>query len=451
MNGSLAQRAAQGVFTIFINASSSHSQSPFPAFFVPRVSSFSSKPPPPPSSSSSSVYYTSCSCYCASSLYSFKPKIKAQDYLASPPKMAAVSTRTFLNARSEQELLSGIKKEAQSGNLPAHVAAGMEEVYKNYKSAVVKSGNPKADEIVLSNMSAFLDRISLDVSDPFVFEPHHKAKREPFDYYTFGQNYIRPLIDFKNSYVGNMPLFTEMEERLKKGHNIILMSNHQTEADPAVIALLIEKKAPHLAENMIYVAGDRVVTDPMCKPFSIGRNLICVYSKKHMLDDPSQIEMKKKANTRSLKEMAVLLRGGSQLIWIAPSGGRDRTDPKTGEFVPAPFDPASVDNMRRLVENSGPPGHIYPMALLCYDIMPPPATVEKKIGEKRIISFHGTALSVTPPISFSGGKPEQAKDDYTKVLYDSVTEQYTVLKAAVHGKKGLQASTPKVSLSQPWN
>ncbi|XP_020978420.1 glycerol-3-phosphate acyltransferase, chloroplastic isoform X2 [Arachis ipaensis] len=421
MNGSLAQRAAQGVFTISTNASSSHSQSPFPAFFVPRVSSFSSKPPPPPSCSSSSVYYTSCSCYCASSLYSFKPKIKAQDYLASPPKMAAVSTRTFLNARSEQELLSGIKKEAQSGNLPAHVAAGMEEVYKNYKSAVVKSGNPKADEIVLSNMSAFLDRISLDVS-------------------------------VRNSYVGNMPLFTEMEERLKKGHNIILMSNHQTEADPAVIALLIEKKAPHLAENMIYVAGDRVVTDPMCKPFSIGRNLICVYSKKHMLDDPSQIEMKKKANTRSLKEMAVLLRGGSQLIWIAPSGGRDRTDPKTGEFVPAPFDPASVDNMRRLVENSGPPGHIYPMALLCYDIMPPPATVEKKIGEKRIISFHGTALSVTPPISFpASGKPEQAKDDSTKVLYDSVTEQYTVLKAAVHGKKGLQASTPKVSLSQPWN
>ncbi|MED6205947.1 hypothetical protein PIB30_022393 [Stylosanthes scabra] len=328
----------------------------------------------------------------------------------------------------------------------------MEEVYNNYKNAVVKSGNPKADEIVLSNMSAFLDRIFLDVTDPFVFEPHHKAKREPFDYYTFGQNYIRPLIDFKNSYVGNMPLFVEMEEKLKKGQNIILMSNHQTEADPAVIALLIEKKTPHLAENMTYVAGDRVITDPLCKPFSIGRNLICVYSKKHMLDDPSKLEMKKSANTRSLKEMAVLLRRGSQIIWIAPSGGRDRADPKTGEFAPAPFDPASVDNMRRLVENSGPPAHIYPMSLLCYDIMPPPATVEKKIGEKRIISFHGTALSVAPPISFSAsGNPEQAKDAYTKALYDSVTEQYNVLKAAVHGKKGLQASTPKVSLSQPWN
>ncbi|XLU65464.1 hypothetical protein S245_024673, partial [Arachis hypogaea] len=52
-------------------------------------------------------------------------------------------------------------------------------------------------------------------------------------------------------------------------HKLILMSNYQTETDPAVIALLIEKRAPHLAKNMTYVAGDRVVTDPMCKPFSI--------------------------------------------------------------------------------------------------------------------------------------------------------------------------------------
>ena len=46
---------------------------------------------------------------------------------------------------------------------------------------------------------------------------------------------------------------------------------------------------------------------------------------------------------------------------------------------------------------------------------------------------------------------EQAKEAYTKAMYDSVNEQYNVLKSAVHGKKGLGASTPKVSLSQPWN
>lgn len=41
----------------------------------------------------------------------------------------------------------------------------------------------------------------------------------------------------------------------------------------------------------------------------------------------------------------------------------------------APFDSASVDNMRRLTEHAGVPGHIYPLAILCYDIMPPPPQV----------------------------------------------------------------------------
>ncbi|XP_014521075.1 glycerol-3-phosphate acyltransferase, chloroplastic [Vigna radiata var. radiata] len=368
---------------------------------------------------------------------------------------ASVSSRTFLNARSEQDVFAGIKKEVEAGSLPANVAAGMQEVYNNYKNAVIQSGDPKANEIVLSNMIALLDRVFLDVTDPFVFQPHHKAKREPFDYYVFGQNYIRPLVDFKNSYVGNMPLFIEMEEKLKQGHNIILMSNHQTEADPAVIALLLEARLPYIAENLTYVAGDRVITDPLSKPFSIGRNLICVYSKKHMLDDPALVEMKRTANIRALKEMAMLLRNGSQIVWIAPSGGRDRPEAQTREWVPAPFDISSVDNMRRLVEHSGPPGHVYPLAILCHDIMPPPLKVEKEIGEKRIISFHGAGISVAPAISFSQAtatceNPEKAKDVFTKALYDSVTEQYNVLKSAIHGKKGFEASTPVVSLSQPW-
>ncbi|KAJ0620522.1 putative glycerol-3-phosphate 1-O-acyltransferase [Helianthus annuus] len=38
------------------------------------------------------------------------------------------------------------------------------------------------------------------------------------------------------------------------------------------------------------------------------RNLLCVYSKKHMNDVPELADMKRRANTRSLKEMALLLR-----------------------------------------------------------------------------------------------------------------------------------------------
>ncbi|RRT53707.1 hypothetical protein B296_00049666 [Ensete ventricosum] len=41
----------------------------------------------------------------------------------------------------------------------------------------------------------------------------------------------------------------------------------------------------------------------------------------------------------------------------------------------APFDASSVDNMKRLVDHSGVVGHIYPLALLCYEVMPPPPEV----------------------------------------------------------------------------
>eukprot|EP00268_Persea_americana_P056643 TRINITY_DN6708_c0_g1_i3.p1 TRINITY_DN6708_c0_g1~~TRINITY_DN6708_c0_g1_i3.p1 ORF type:complete len:423 (+),score=87.38 TRINITY_DN6708_c0_g1_i3:409-1677(+) len=340
-------------------------------------------------------------------------------------------SRVFLDVRSEEELLSGLRKEVESGRLPSNIADRMEEVYHNYRNAVLQSGNPKAREIILSNMAVAFDRMLLDVEDPFTFSPYHEAIREPFDYYVFGQKYIRPLIDFRRSYVGNIAYFHEMEKQLQQGDNVVLISNHQTEADPAIIALLLETTNPYLAEKMTCVAGDRVLTDPVCKPFSMGRNLLCVYSKKHMNDIPELIEMKRRANTRSLKEMALLLRGQ------------------------ALFDSSSVDNIRRLLDHSGVPGHIYSLGLLCYDVMPPPPQVEKQIGERRLISYHGVGLSVAPEMSFSEiasdfENHEEAKAAFPKALYASVTEQYSVLKSAIHGNQGLDASNSIVSLSQPW-
>lgn len=43
-------------------------------------------------------------------------------------------------------------------------------------------------------------------------------------------------------------------------------------------------------------AGDRVVADPLCKPFSMGRNLFCVHSRKRMDDVP---ELKAEKMVRS--------------------------------------------------------------------------------------------------------------------------------------------------------
>jgi glycerol-3-phosphate O-acyltransferase len=39
----------------------------------------------------------------------------------------------------------------------------------------------------------------------------------------------------------------------------------------------------HCVLQVIYVAGGRVVSDILAKPFSMGKNLLCVVSKKHMV------------------------------------------------------------------------------------------------------------------------------------------------------------------------
>ena len=46
------------------------------------------------------------------------------------------------------------------------------------------------------------------------------------------------------------------------------------------------------------------MADPLCKPFSMGRNLFCVHSRKHMDDQPELKEGKQRTNRKTLSEMA---------------------------------------------------------------------------------------------------------------------------------------------------
>merc|ERR1712176_523361 len=129
--------------------------------------------------------------------------------------------------------------------------------------------------------------------------------------------------------------------KLKNGENVILLANHQSEADPGVWANMLEKRLPELAENIIYVAGDRVVTDPLAKPFSMGSNM---------------------------------LNEGGNLIWIAPSGGRDRPD-EQGNWKPAAFDETTVALMHKLGTKAKSKTNFYPFAMWSWKIMPPPTKV----------------------------------------------------------------------------
>ena len=83
-------------------------------------------------------------------------------------------------------------------------------------------------------------------------------------------------------------------------------------------ALLLEGTHPGLATDVIYVAGDRVVTDPLCKPFSMGRNMFCVHSKKRMGDQPELREAKQRTNRRTLSAMLKALKEARPLSALVP-------------------------------------------------------------------------------------------------------------------------------------
>jgi len=272
---------------------------------------------------------------------------------------------------------------------------------------------------------------------PYSFPSYHRAIRAPFDYYQMANAYIGSLIDFDRSILRNYSRWSVIQAQLQAGENVILLGNHQSEGDAAFIPLLTEVSHPGLGEKVIYVAGGRVVSDILAKPFSMGKNLLCVVSKKHMGEDPSEKAASMKQNLATLKEMQTLLNKGGALIWIAPAGGRDRRKPD-GTLIPDEFDPQAVEMMRKLgTKKSAAPTHFYPLAMATYDIMPPPATTEKEIGEKRIVNYTGAGLSLGAEVDVSeqGDWLSGAEPDADKVkllsnhIWQKVVEEYREIEA----------------------
>ena len=135
------------------------------------------------------------------------------------------------------------------------------------------------------------------------------------------------------------------------------------------------------------------------QPLSMGRNLFCVHSKKHLMDVPEQKAKKMETNRKTLAAMQQRLSEGGALIWVAPSGGRDRPRPD-GLLLPDLFDPTVVGLMRNLVARANKPGHLIPMAMYSHPLMPPPNAVahggigEKALTETRLCSYSPVGISL---------------------------------------------------------
>lgn len=278
------------------------------------------------------------------------------------------------------DFIARVKKCVADGLLSEQIGVTLEQFYASYSEAV--AGNGHRIEEYLPVLQQFLELVIKHLREKYTFEPYHQRLREPVDYYKFGLDLIRPLVIFESSKVARLERVDEMVRQLSQGHNVVLLANHQTEPDPQAISLLLEKTHPAFAEEMIFVAGHRVTTDPLAVPFSLGCNLICIYSKKHIENPPEQKMEKLQHNQRTMKRLSQLLAEGGKCIYVAPSGGRDRPD-ASGYVDVAPFDPQSIEMFWLIAQQAGTPTHFYPLALYTYPLLPPPNSVEKELGEHR--------------------------------------------------------------------
>lgn len=254
----------------------------------------------------------------------------------------------------------------------------MRGFYESYAKALKIPAEPLLPQIELFTQEALIQ-----IKKPFSFEPYHKKIRSPVDYYQLGLDVVSPLIDKPHSYM--IGPIEQISEQLKRKENIILLANHQTEADPQIMSILFQDRAPHLADKTIYVAGERVVTDPLAIPFSMGCDLLCIYSKRY-IDHPPELKAQKLLHNRNtMEQLRQLLHIGGKMIYVAPSGGRDRKD-ANGIPQVAPFDPNSVEMIYLMARKAGTPTHFYPTALATYNIFPPPETVQTELGEERHVN-----------------------------------------------------------------
>ena len=54
----------------------------------------------------------------------------------------------------------------------------------------------------------------------------------------------------------------------------------------------------------------------------------------------------------------------------------------------------AVELMRTMMAKSKRPGHLWPMAMYSWEVMPPPAGLEKNLGERRLTGHAGTGQSL---------------------------------------------------------
>lgn len=154
----------------------------------------------------------------------------------------------------------------------------------------------------------------------------------------------------------------------------------------------------------------------------VSLNFLSPGSKKHIDSDPDTKGVKNRQNLAAMGGMLGKLKEGGCILWVAPSGGRDRRDMESGKTPIAPFDGKTVDMFRLMGTKSKIPTHYYPLAMVTYELCPPPDVVEAGVGEQRNFRFVPVGIKV-------GNEVVPSKDgDFGMEAFEETLKDYAYLR-----------------------
>lgn len=402
-----------------------------------------------------SVLVGGCSAFVPLQSSSALPRIPLQSSSARPriPLSSTLveATETVVDLKPEYAAaLEGVKKQlhamvpepAQPSMMPllAHFA----QEYMSAHQAAFEAGNKESTDPE-SAATRFCTGVGYGLKygmpqspNHYTFDVSHVALRgteedNDTDYYRFGCDFFHNCMDLKSPETNVLGLdnLEKMSKQIAAGENVILLANHQSEADPQVTSSCFELAGyEQLAADMIYVAGHKVTTDPLAIPFSMGRNLICIHSKKHIDADPETKPTKQRQNLKAMNALLKNLKQGGSCIWVAPSGGRDRRDLETGKVPIAPFDSKTIDMFRLMANKSKVTTHFYTLGMVTYDLCPPPDYVESGTGESRNVRFGPVGIAVGKELKNEGGL--ESRKAFCQSAFAQCQADYAALEESLH-------------------
>uniref|UniRef100_A0A7S4F5M3 Phospholipid/glycerol acyltransferase domain-containing protein n=1 Tax=Chrysotila carterae TaxID=13221 RepID=A0A7S4F5M3_CHRCT len=331
----------------------------------------------------------------------------------------------------EQKVAKKLADAQEKYSIPEKYITLMKSFFSSYMTEIYLNDRDMDKYEVL--LTQLMKKVLETAKEPYQFEPYHKSMREPFDYYALGNDFAEGMVAREQSIIEGIEQIKKIQEQVAAGDNVVLLANHQSEADPQFFSVLLDPLVPGFAESTIFVAGDRVTTDLLAMPFSMGRNLLCIFSKKHVDNPPELKSQKTRHNRRVMKTMQELFTEGGKVVWVAPSGGRDRQD-ANGKYQVSPFDSKSIEMFRLMAGKAKRVTHFYPLSMFTYPICPPPQQVGGEIGEVRNVKYHPAGLYFGDEVDLSqfsegcvggdnfpeGCDPNASRDELREALATSV-------------------------------